>query len=72
MIFLMTQDVFKILNDSCQENAITGVFITVTFPGLICSFAVLLCFLKELIFSIKKCLLKAMTGISSTAVRLTT
>ena len=53
MIFLMTQDVFKILNDSCQENAITGVFITVTFPGLICSFAVLLCFLKELIFSIK-------------------
>ena len=53
MIFLMTQDVFKILNDSCKENAISVMLITVTFPGLICSFAVLLCFLKDLIFSIK-------------------
>ena len=53
MIFLMTQDIFRILNDSCQERAISGVFITVTFPGLICSFVVLLCFLKDLIFSIK-------------------
>ena len=53
MIFLMTQDIFKILNDSCQENAISGAFIIVTFPGLICSFVVLLCFLKDLIFSTK-------------------
>ena len=53
MIFLMTQDIFKILNDSCQENAISAALFIVTFPGLICSFVVLLCFLKDLIFSTK-------------------
>ena len=53
MIFLMVQDIFQILNDSCQENAISVALITVTSPGLICSFVVLLCFLKDLILSIK-------------------
>ena len=53
MIFLMVQDIFQMLKENCLENNLDEYFFVITFPGLICSFVVLLCFLKEIIFCIK-------------------
>ena len=53
MSFLMTQDIFQILKQSCQERVVPGVSIAIASPGLMCSFVVLLYFLKDLFFSIK-------------------
>ena len=55
MILLMVQDVFQMLHESCQENGlISGMHLGGTAPGLIFSFVVLLCFSKDIIYSIRK------------------
>ena len=55
MILLMVQDLFQILHLGCQENDLmSGINLGMTAPGLIFSFLVLLCFSKDIIYSIRK------------------
>ena len=55
MILLMVQDIFQMLHASCQENdLLSGMYLGTTAPGLIFSFVVLLCFSKDIIYSIRK------------------
>ena len=55
MILLMVQDLFQILHLGCQESdLISGSNLGTTAPGIIFSFVVLLCFSKDIFYSIRK------------------